>query len=69
MFAAFSAVWTDLLSFFVSLFASIGDIFYTTAEGGQIQLTFVGTMAIIMAGVGMILLAFNIIRSFLPMRG
>lgn len=69
MFAAFSGVWTDLLAFFVSLFASIGEIFYTTGEGGAISLTFVGTMAVIMAGVAMILLAFNIIRSFLPMRG
>ena len=69
MFQAFSAVWLDLLDFFVSLFASIGEIFYTVGEGGAVSLTFVGTCAIIMAGVALILLAFNIIRSFLPMRG
>lgn len=69
MIAAFTQVWTDLLTWFVTLFSSITDIFVTVGEGGAVSLTFIGTCAIIMAGVALILLAFNLIRSFVNMRG
>lgn len=69
MFSAFTGIWTDLLAFFVSMFESIAGIFYTVGEGGAISLTFIGVMAVVMAGVALILLVFNLIRSFLIMRG
>ena len=69
MVGAFVSVWTELLTFIVSMFGSVVDIFVTTTETGAVNLTFVGTCAVIMAGVALVLLAFNIIRSFLPMRG
>lgn len=69
MVASFVSVWTAIVTFFVGLFESIGSIFYTVGTGGAIELTFIGTLGLIMAGVSMILLAFNIIRSFLPIHG
>lgn len=69
MIGAFTQVWTALLTWFVTLFQSITEIFVTTGTGGAFELTFVGTCAIIMAGVALILLSFNLIRSFVRMRG
>lgn len=69
MVGAFVQVWTELLEFIISMFTSITDIFVIVSDTGAISLTFVGTCAVIMAGVALVLLAFNIIRSFLPMRG
>ena len=64
MVASFVSVWDALATFLVSLFPELTELFY--ADG---DLTFVGVMAVVMAGVAMVLLVFNIIRSFLPMRG
>ena len=65
MIAAFTQVWTALCTWFTTLFPAVTEFFYdTTAE----ELTFAGTCAVIMAGVALILLVFNLIRSFLPMR-
>lgn len=61
---SFVAVWTELGSFLTSIWTSLLSLFY--AEGA---LTFVGVMAVIMAGIALILLAFNLIRSFFAMRG
>lgn len=69
MFAAFVGVWTELVSFFVGLFSTITEIFVTTGTGGAYELTFVGVCAVIMAGVSLLLLSFNLIRSFVRMRG
>ena len=70
MIAAFTEVWTSLLTWFTTLFPAVSEFFYDTsgAEGAG-ELTFAGTCAVIMAGVALILLVFNLIRSFLPMRG
>ena len=69
MFAAFTQVWSELVVWFVSLFTDISAIFFTTSAEGVISLTFLGVMAVVTAGVALILLAFNIIRSFVIMRG
>lgn len=61
---SFVAVWTELGTFLTSIWTSLLSLFY--AEGA---LTFVGVMAVIMAGIALILLAFNLIRSFFAMRG
>lgn len=64
MITAFTEIWTGVSSFLVSLFPTLLELFYV--EG---NLTFVGVMAVIMAGVALILLVFNLIRSFFAMRG
>lgn len=64
MITAFVEIWTAISTFLTGLFPSIISLFY--ADG---VLTFVGVMAVIMAGVAMILLVFNLIRSFFAMRG
>ena len=69
MFAAFTSIWTSLIEWFVTLFDTITGIFVTTGDGGAVSLTFIGTCAVVMAGVALILLAFNLIRSFITMRG
>lgn len=69
MFSAFTSLWGELLTFLVSIFESITSIFVTVGEGGAVTFTFVGVMAGVMAGVALILLVFNLIRSFLAMRG
>ena len=60
----FVSVWTELGKFLTTTWSSLLSLFY--AEDG---LTFVGGMAVIMAGIALILLAFNLIRSFFAMRG
>lgn len=62
---AFIAVWEVLIGFLVDLFPQVTALFYTAETG----LTFVGVMAVIMAGIALVLLVWNIIRSFFPMRG
>lgn len=64
MVTAFTAVWTAIVSFIVDMFGDITEVFWNGTS-----LTFVGTMAVIMAGVALLLLVFNLIRSFLVMRG
>ena len=63
--SSFVEVWQALVNYVVSLFPSIIELFYVAETG----LTFVGVIAVIMAGVALMLLVFNLIRSFLPMRG
>lgn len=70
MIEAFVGVWGEIMSFIVTIFTNMSQVFWdTTANEGAGGLTFVGIMAIIMAGVALILLVFNLIRSFFPMRG
>lgn len=64
MITAFTEVWTAVSTYLTSLFPSIIELFYADNT-----LTFVGVMAVIMAGIALILLVFNLIRSFFAMRG
>lgn len=70
MIKAFVGVWGEIMSFIVTIFTNMSQVFWdATANEGAGSLTFVGIMAIIMAGVALVLLVFNLIRSFFPMRG
>lgn len=64
MISAFVEIWEAVSTFLTSLFPSLIALFWT----GE-ALTFVGVMAVIMAGIGLILLVFNLIRSFFSMHG
>lgn len=66
MMTVITNVWTAVISWLTSIFPLVTEFFYSAESG---TLTFAGTLAIIMAGVALILLVFNLIRSFLPMRG
>ncbi len=67
MIGLFTEVWTSLVTWFTTLFPALSQLFVTTT-GDKMELTFIGVCAVIMAGVSLILLVFNLIRSFLPMR-
>jgi hypothetical protein len=70
MIAQFVEVWTSISGYLVELFPQVTELFYTPGtDGGAGSLTFVGVMAVIMAGIALILLVFNLIRSFFAMRG
>lgn len=71
IFGLVTGIWTELLTWLSSSFASVSSFFVsgTGAEGDPYKLTFPGVFAVVMAGVALILLIFNLIRSFLPMRG
>ena len=64
MITAFVEVWSAISTFLTGLFPSIIALFYVDGA-----LTFVGVMAVVMAGIAIILLVFNLIRSFFAMRG
>lgn len=65
-----TAVWTKVVTFVTSIFSNVTELFYTAGTEGQAgSLTFVGVMAVIMAGVAIMLLVWNLIRSFFPMHG
>ncbi len=70
MMSVFTEVWQSLVTFLTGLFTNISALFYTPASGsGSGSLTFIGTLALITAGVSLILLVFNLIRSFVVARG
>lgn len=66
MMTAITNVWTAVINWLTSTFPLVTTFFYDAATS---ELTFAGMLAVIMAGVALILLVFNLIRSFLPMRG
>lgn len=69
MFAAITQVWGALATFFQTLYPTIVSFFWdATANENAGALTFPGVLACVMAGVALLLLVFNLIRSFLPMR-
>lgn len=69
MIALFTEVWSSLATWFVTLFPQVTSFFVTTGTDGAKELTFAGVCAVIMAGMALILLVFNLIRSFVRMRG
>lgn len=69
MIAQFVEVWSEVSTYLVDLFPDITTLFWTPGADGGGSLTFVGVMAVIMAGIALILLVFNLIRSFFAMHG
>lgn len=62
---AFISVWEAMVSYLVDLFPTVIGLFYDPTTG----LTFIGVMAVIMAGIALLLLVWNLIRSFFVMHG
>lgn len=67
MLAAMSAVWTDMLEFLTDCFPSIQSLFIDTS-GTTPTLTYIGILATIAVGISLVLLVFNLVRSFLIAR-
>lgn len=63
MIGTIVGVWESITTYLVGLFPTIAGIFYAENE-----LTFIGTLAVVMAGISLVLLIFNLIRSFIKMR-
>lgn len=68
MIGLVTETWTAVMTWLVTLFPEVTK-FFVTGTGESAELTFAGVFAVVMAGVALILLVFNLIRSFLPMRG
>lgn len=64
MVQAFVETWGAVGEYLTGLFPDLIALFWT----GE-ALTFVGVMAVIMAGISIVLLVFNLIRSFFAMHG
>ena len=65
IFQAISDVWTDVSEWLILHFSMIQEIFWTTTEGGNGSLTFMGILAVIALGISIFLLVMSIIKSFL----
>ena len=68
MGTAITAVWTEIMTWLTNNFSNITSLFITESSGTY-TLTFVGYLGVIMAGISLVLLIFNLIRSFLVARG
>lgn len=66
MMTVITDVWSAVIMWLTGIFPQVTSFFYNAETNA---LTFAGILAVIMAGVSLILLVFNLIRSFLPMRG
>lgn len=66
MLSTIITTWSELVTALTGYFSTVSGIFYDSTTS---SLTFVGTLAVIMAGISIVLLIFNLIRSFMPMRG
>ena len=62
--SAITQVGRQLVNWLSGIFSTVETFFISDGT-----LTFAGVMAVVMAGISLILLVFNLIRSFLPMRG
>lgn len=66
MIAQFVGVWNSVIAFLVSSFTQVVGVFWNATDN---EPTFIGVMALVMAGVAFLLLIFNLIRSFFAMHG
>lgn len=70
MVEAITSVWSSIATWLTGQFSNISALFYTPGSGSESgELTLIGFFAVVMAGIAILLLVFNLIRSFFPMRG
>ena len=57
-------VFTEILTWFTTTLGSVGEIFYTADKG----LSFIGTLAVIGLGIGVVLLVVNMVKGLIRLR-
>lgn len=70
-FSMFTSTWEGIATFIVGLFQSLVSIFYTapTTSGGAGSLTFVGYLAIVSLGLGLVFKILGKVQGLIKMRG
>lgn len=68
MISAITTIWQDILDWLVEAIGSVQGVFYTTAADGGFTLTFLGTLAVISVGIGIVFLVIGVIQNFLHLR-
>ena len=62
--SAITGVWTALVTWMLGIIPEFFELFYNTTDG----LTFIGTMAVVFTGIGLVLLVWGIITNFIRLR-
>lgn len=68
MFAVISKIWTDVITWVVSSITALSGIFVTESSGVY-SLTFMGEIAMISLGIGVVFLVLRFIENKLHFRG
>lgn len=68
IFETIGEVVTGFASLLVTMFESIVGIFYTVGEGGQGEITFVGSLLLFSAGTGLVIWGISLIRRLIRLR-
>lgn len=68
MFGVISKIWTEIITWLVSSITSLAGIFVTEASGTY-SLTFMGEIAMISLGIGVVFLVLRFIENKLHFRG
>ena len=61
-------IFTAIAEWIVSAFTNVQSIFWTVAETGGGELTFMGVLMVISVGIGLVFLIIGIIQRFLHLR-
>lgn len=61
---AITNIWTKLVSWMLGIIPDFFELFYNATDG----LTFIGTMAVVFTGIGLVLLVWGIITNFIRLR-
>ena len=62
---AIGEIWTAIITWIVSAISSLTEVFYDTTSG---EFTFLGVLALIGLGIGIVFLVIGVIQNFLRMR-
>lgn len=68
MITAITSTWQDIMDWIVEAITSVQGVFFITGSGGEFELTFLGTLAVISVGIGIAFLVIGVIQNFLHLR-
>lgn len=69
MIEAITAVWTSILTWLSTSFGSLESLFWTApTSGGTGSLTFLGILAVVSVGIGVVMMIIGVIQNFLHLR-
>lgn len=64
MIGAITEVWTSIMTWITTSLSSVQVLFYA-----EDKLTFLGTLAVVSVGIGVVFLLVGVIQNFLKLRG